>query len=239
MLASTALGGWERTVSTGKGVVVDSPPPHPLAYYKVDPCSRPRSDKLFLIFDCTPAPEAKELERRARTTTQLREVGKIGELAAYDLWYSTGTFAPYLRSVLIETGPDEFRELDVWRPDGPLDVNPASRIVQLDGQQVLNVGVYDGGNNINSAPYILRATGAEKADFRAVANAVEHLTPSYMTRYQLRQDFATRTTTAELYRSGTNKQPESVRNWARITITYRFLDGRAVVTGSTYEPYTR
>jgi hypothetical protein len=117
MLAATAFGGWGRTVATRKGGFKDSPPPHPLAYFEMDPCERPASDRIGVSIDClagVPTPE--ELERRANSTAELVEIGEIGEFAIFNLWYSTGIYSPPyrdLRSVLIKTGDDEYREIDV------------------------------------------------------------------------------------------------------------------------------
>ncbi len=243
MLAATAFGGWTRTINAGKGEVVDSPPPHPLAYYQVDPCSRPESDNLFPGFSCSPTTEAKELERRANTTTQITEIGKIGEFTVYDLWYTTGFIAPPgkpdLRSVLIKTGDDEYRELDDWETWGALDFFPASKILEMDGQQVLIVGAHDGGNdrNIWNTPYIFSEGGPEKADFGAIDKAIKALIPPYMSVRGFEEDFASMEKIVELYRNDTHEPPVAVKERARITITYRFLDGHAVVTGNTYEPY--
>jgi hypothetical protein len=243
VLSAAAFGGWPRTMNAGKGDWVDSPPPHPLAYYQVDPCLRPESDNLFTAFGCIPTTEAKELERRAKTTTQVTEIGRIGGFMVYDLWYSTGMYNTPgqrdLRSVLIKTGSDEYRELDVFELFGYPDAFPASQIVQMDGQELLIVEAHNGGNNnhIFKTPYIFREGGPEKADFSAVDKTVKALLPPYMSIRGSDEDFASMETIVELYRNDTHKPPVAVKERARITITYRFLDGHAVVTGNTYEPY--
>src|ERR1700691_1270519 len=111
MLTATAFAGWDRTVSTQKGGFKDSPPPHPLAYFEMDPCLRPASDQLVSSIDClSGVPRPEELERRANSTAELVEAGDIGQFAIFDLWYSTGIYSQdvhftpirYLRSVLIK-----------------------------------------------------------------------------------------------------------------------------------------
>ena len=53
----------------------------------------------------------------------------------------------------------------------------------------------------------------------------------------IREDSWSTTEVAELYRSDTNQPAVLVRERGRITVTYRFSDGRAIVTSSKYEPY--
>src|SRR5580700_1368286 len=92
LISTGASAEWLRHLDSGKGGFTDSPPPHPLAYFQVDPCSRPDSDALVRAIECTwpgKAPASKEeLALRAKTTTRLAELGTIGELEIYDLWYS-------------------------------------------------------------------------------------------------------------------------------------------------------
>jgi hypothetical protein len=245
ILAATAFGGWQRTINAGKGDSVDSPPPHPLAYYQVDPCLRPQSDALFPGFSCIPTTEPKEVERRAKTATAVTEIGKIEEFTVYDLWYSTGMFNTPgqrdVRSVLIKTGEDEYRELDVFELFGYPDLFPASQIVEMDGEQLLIVGAHNGGNNnhIFKTPYIFRENGPEKADFSAVDKAFNALIPPYMSIRGSEDDYASMTSIVELYRNDTHEAAVSVKERARITITYRFFDGHAVVTGNTYQRYSQ
>lgn len=124
LLAATASGAWERTVQSGKGEFIDSPPPHPLAYFQMDPCARPETDPVAAFFSCLSGkPSPEEAERRSQTTTELVEIGKIEDFTIYDLWYTRGFWGPSDngrdgRSVIVKTGEDEYRELVAteWQP---------------------------------------------------------------------------------------------------------------------------
>jgi hypothetical protein len=48
-------------------------------------------------------------------------------------------------------------------------------------------------------------------------------------------DYTSMTYTIETYRNDLNLPPIMVSEGGRITVTYRFLDGHAVVTSSKYE----
>ncbi len=187
-------------------------------------------------------PTPKELERRTKTTTELIEIGKIGELTVYDLWYTRGVYSEGhrdLRSILIQTGPDEFREFDVHDFFTAYNLYLPSEIVVLDGDPLLIVEYHDGGNNnhIYKTPYFFRENGPEKADFSAVAKAIKALIPPYMSVRGSEDDYASMQSIVELYRNDTHEALVSVKERARVTITYRFFDGHAVVTGNTYQPY--
>src|SRR5580704_14596727 len=88
LIGTSAFAGWLRQADGEKGGFTDSPPPHPLGYFLVDPCLRPDTDPLGRDLECTwagaPPPSRTELERRANTRTDLVEVGRIGDLTIYD-----------------------------------------------------------------------------------------------------------------------------------------------------------
>jgi len=174
-----------REEVTGQGGFTDSPPPHPLAYFLVDPCLRPDSDALVRALECTwdgaPPPSPAERERRANTHTNLVEVGKIGGFTIYDLWFSRNGFpypGPDLRSVLVKTATDQYREIDVHIRRGV--AFPGSEIVQLGGEPILIAKSHDGGNHnrIAEALYMFRQSGPEPPDFKAVGRAATELMPA-------------------------------------------------------------
>src|SRR5450755_4988053 len=106
LLPPIALGEWKRYVYMDWRVGVDPAPVRDLAYFQVDPCLRNPKDYL-LQCDTQPTPEAMEHMRKARTN--LRLVGKVGAFSAYDLEYFLSDEGkwPEMRSVLMETGPDQ------------------------------------------------------------------------------------------------------------------------------------
>jgi hypothetical protein len=250
LMGTTAFAGWPRYLSgDGKGPSTDSPPAHPLAYFQVDPCLRPRTDALVLAIECTwqgkPAPTPEELKRWTSTRIDLVEVGKIGNWTIYDLWYwrdgpSYGPAYPNfdLRSVLVKTAADQYREINVQVRNG--GVFPPSEIINLDGEPILIAKFHDGGNdsNIYETRYMFNASGLAAPDFSAVGEAVAKLKPPNMSGVIAKDDYPSMTFTLELYKNDTTLPRVDVKERGRITVTYRFVDGRAVVTSSKYEPYT-
>jgi hypothetical protein len=178
--------------------------------------------------------------------TDLLELGKAGEFTIYDLWYrrngsfyQTGAVASAdVRSVLVKTGVDQYREIDVDVRTG--DLFPASEIVKLDGEPILIAKSHDGGNNNNIGEnlYMFRPSGLETPDFKAVGDAVKKLMPPNMSVRAWTHDYSTMTELVEVYRNDLNFPPVSVQERVRISVTYRFINGHAVVTGSKYEPYS-
>src|SRR5271165_5686532 len=89
-VAATAFAEWPRFVSgNGGGGFTDSPPAHPLAYFRVDPCLRPPTDPLAGALGCTwagkPPATPEEMEGWAKTLTDLVEIGKIGKFSIFEL----------------------------------------------------------------------------------------------------------------------------------------------------------
>jgi hypothetical protein len=247
LLGPPAFAGWQRFVDSQKGASTDSSPPHPLAYFMVDPCLRPEGDPLGPSLECTwpgaPPPSPGELERRAKTETDLVEVGKIGAFTIYDLWYHRGNGFSYpnqdLRSVLVKTADDEYREIDTNIRRG--DLFPKSEIVTLDGEPILIAKSHDGGQNgwIYEHLYMFRPSGPETPDFSAVDQAVATLLPENMSIGIATNDYSSMTRRVETYRNDINLARVLIKERGRITVNYRFVDGRAVVIRSTYEPYLR
>src|SRR5580658_7152262 len=110
-----AFSAWERHVNEGDSDSSDSPPPHPLAYFRVHPCLR--SDPKDRVFPCgadnKPPSEAFKLER-----TELVAVGTFGKFRAFELDYFFDDDLPGknilgMISILIQTGSDEFHEVYV------------------------------------------------------------------------------------------------------------------------------
>jgi hypothetical protein len=196
--------------------------------------------------DCTwvgkPLPTPEERKSWASTRTDLVEVGKIGKFTIFDLWYQReGRFYPDfdVRSVLVKAGDDQYREINVQVRFGSLF--PASELINLDGESILIAKAHDGGNHnrIDETLYMFRPSGLETPNFKAVGDAVAKLKPSNMSIRGWTHDYATMTDLVETYRNDLNLAPVSVTERARITVTYRFVMGHAVVINSNYEPYSQ
>src|SRR5580704_1101607 len=227
LVGTTAFAGWQRRADGWKGGFTDSPPSHPLAYFLVDPCLRPASDALVRALECT--------SHGANTHTDLVLIGKIGEFTIYDLWYSRNGFSypdADVRSVLVSTAPEQYREIDVTIRRGV--TFPSSEIVEMDGEPILIAKSHDGGNHdrIDEALYMFRRSGPEQPDLKPVSKAATELMPANMSIRTATNDYAAMTYVVETYRNDLNLPTVSVKERGRITVTYRFADGRAAVTSA-------
>jgi hypothetical protein len=241
LLGTSAFAGWQRYLSgDGKGPETDSPPPHPLAYFQVDPCLRPRTDVLVLAIDCTvdgkPSPDQRRLW--AKTRIELVEIGKIRQFTIYDLWYRRGGFSyPNfdVRSVLVKTAPNQYREINVQARFG--EYFPASEIVNLDGEPILIAKSHPGGNHhwIVQTLYMFSRSSPETPDFRAVADAAAKLLPPQMAVRWVDDDLASMTYSEDIW-NDFNQMPTLPEDGSRIVVKYRFVDGRAIVTSATLRP---
>jgi hypothetical protein len=117
---------------------------------------------------------------------------------------------------------------------------PPSEIVELDGESILIAKSHDGGNHnrIDMVFYMFRSDGPVQPDFTAIGQTVAKLMPPNMSIGAVQDDFGAMTEIVETYRNDLNRPPVSVEERGRITVTYRFVKGRAVVTNAKYEPYS-
>ncbi len=183
---------------------------------------RPDSDLLTVALECTwpgaPPPSPAEIERRANVHPDLVEVGKIGGFTIYDLWYRRGNLYPHndVRSVLVETAPDQFREIDTSIRRG--DTFPSSEIVTLDGEPILIAKSHDGGQNnwIYQNLYMFRAGGPESPDFTAVRQTAAKLMPANMSIRAATDDFASMTYVVEAYRNDLHQLEITSSNERRV-----------------------
>jgi hypothetical protein len=198
---------------------------------------------IACVYEGKPAPTPEERKNWSNTKFELIEVGKIGEFAIFDLWYARerGFYPDFdMRSVLIKVDEDLYREISVVEVRRR-ESFPSSEVVNLDGESILVTKFHDGGNHnrIDETLYLFRPSGLEKPDFSSVAEAVRKLKPPNMSGVIDENDYESMTYMWELYRDDTNLPRVAVQERGRITITYRFVDGRAVVTSSKFEPYSQ
>jgi len=144
-----------------------------------------------------------------------------------------------LRSILVKTAVDQYREINVQSRFG--SSFPASAVINMDGEPILIAKSHDGGNHnrIDEILYMFRANGVETPDFKAVGDAVTKLKPPNMSVRTWTHDYETMIDLVETYRNDLNLPPVSVTERGRITVTYHLSNGRAIVTGSKYEPYSQ
>lgn len=181
LTATSVSAQWKRYVDEE---LKDSPPAHKLAYFLVDPCHE--SDR---VLQCDPQPSAVESERRSKTRTNLREVGKIGPFVVYDLEYffSGEEPAPAMRSVLVGTMPDRLHEIDV-QGNGPNGELFPTEILDVHHrrQHVIKVKFDDGGNAhaVHEQYFVILEGAALLLDFTPVFDAASRIIPNGMMTYQ-------------------------------------------------------
>jgi hypothetical protein len=254
LLGPAAFGQWPRYIHALKSYndPPDSPPTHPLAYFRADPRSRPNSDVLCAALElCIPSatqgppPTQSELEERARTHTDLRLVGTLGGLSVYELDYflAGGDGSLDLRSVLVETVPDQFHEIHVQEKTSPLSTVYPSEIVGREPVRVLKTKYDDGGNYhfVHEDYFTISKRGAHLIDFKPIYEAAEKAVPGDMAIYQPTEafDFGKLLWTAQTEKRDANIGPKVACCEGRVSVTFR-VDGGIVVPGAAkYEPYEK
>jgi hypothetical protein len=231
LIVTAAHAQWQRYVSgDGKGESFDSPPPHALKYFLTDPCLRPKSDEVVAAFECMD-PTPQDRKHWAGTRTELVGVGRIANFKIFDMWYRRDGYRyPYfdIRSVLVKTSADEYREINVQARFG--EYFPASEIAKLDGEPVLIAKSHFGGHSpFHQTYYLFRESGAIVPDFRDVHDAVAKLMPPDMRGRDIKDELGSY---IEEIWNQYRQEPLFPLDGAKIIVTYRFVDGRAVVTDS-------
>jgi hypothetical protein len=244
LVGPAAFAGWPRYVGVLDSDHTDTPPPHRLEYFQVDPCLRPRSDFLVRAFECNPSPSELKRELRAATRTKLVEVGKTAKFTIYDLWYLTpptdrsGIPTDFnMRSVLVKSGPDEYHEIDVRTPYESI-LPPSMTIDTFNGGPLLIVESNEGGIHhvIVDTLYMFDRTGVVKPNFLAVEQAIQKLMPPGLSILTETNDYASPACEVTLFRPDRNEPSCCQTAEGKITVYYRFVGSRAAVTGSKYEP---
>ncbi len=184
-LSIPATGQWRRLVFSGKGGSMDVPVAHPLSYYTVKPLLRDDGDDLCRL--CTPEGKAKS----AQVYSVRTEVKPVGVLAGYrivDVLYYVGSreLNAELRdvkwkSILVQVGPDRFKEifhLSVFYTT--VSIQP-SRIIQSGNEQVLATMDGDGGNGGGcwEAYWWFDKAGPRQLDFSGLSKAIGERVPKH------------------------------------------------------------
>ncbi len=131
-----AASPWERVVLSGKGESRDLPAPHPLSYFTENPLLRDDGFEFCRAFT------SSEYSIRS-------EVKPVGELAGYlivDVLYSVNTRGVTWKSILVQTGADNYREIFHLQAFYTTFTLKRSRIVQSGNESVLVTMDKDGGN---------------------------------------------------------------------------------------------
>ena len=223
LLATTAFGQWKRYSRLDFGGGSDSPPPHALAYFQADPCSRTGQEDR--VAQCNEHPSAAELEHRRKTHTDLQVIGKIGALTVYDLYYyfpDVDPDRPGMRSILVGATRQQLHEIHV-ADNSPLGTLFPTEILHVGNQGILKVKADDGGNFHIVKP---------------VFDAAKKAVPNHMVTYQPTSQFDF---DAPLFRIQTEKRdvnigPKVACCEGRVEVPFRIERGLVIAGQATYFP---
>jgi hypothetical protein len=181
LIVPCTSAAWDRHVLSGKGEFVDSPAPHPLAYFTRDPFLRDDGDQFCA--DCSAAGKAQVHEAH-KFKTELQKVGRIGGFDVFDLYYyfdddaSTGQID--WKSILVETASGQYREIFHLQPTQAM-IQPAY-FVDAGGEQLLATrDVIPGtGNNYYEDYWWFGPEGPVRINLEVIATALRSsLPPGY------------------------------------------------------------
>jgi hypothetical protein len=188
-------------------------------------------------------PSAQELERRKATTTELNLVGKIDGYSVYDLDYAfTGhAYLRGMKSVLIESAPNQFHEIYVRALDNMQGQGEWPTEIIDDGQQsILKMKFEDGGNYVivyedyfvivNGIPVLL--------DFDPVLKAAKEVVPKGMTAYQPTSEyhFGSHVFSIRTERTDADVGPKVAGCEGRVEVHFSIENGSVIAGQATYSP---
>jgi hypothetical protein len=135
----------------------------------------------------------------------------------------------------VKTAAGQYREINVQPRRGVYF--PATEIVILDGEPILIAKAHPGGNHNWDLQmlYMFRPSGLATPDFTAVHEAVAKLMPTDMHRIWVEDELASKTYSEQIW-NNFNQEPRVPQDGGTIVVTYRFTNGRAIVTSSKFEP---
>jgi hypothetical protein len=170
---------WQRHVFTPKGDFLDTPGPHPLAYFTRDPFLRDDGDDFCT--SCTPVDKAA-VHAKHRFRTELKIVGELQGSTIYDLFYR---FDDHIdsgqidwKSILVETSPGQYREIYHLQPT-QAQIGP-SRFLKAGKDELLATRdlIPGTGNNYYEEYFWFGPDGPVRIDLDAIGKAVQSVLPA-------------------------------------------------------------
>jgi hypothetical protein len=130
---------WKRYFGTGPlAETWDEPAPHALSYFELHPCAR--ADPQDRIIRCAALPGSGVVRSRARSKTAAPRRSLRATLGPYKIYDLDYPLSPPLRSILAQTGRDEFREIYVLEAIGGAPP-PPTRLISAQALQLLEVRI--------------------------------------------------------------------------------------------------
>jgi hypothetical protein len=183
MLASAQ---WQRIVTTSKGGTPDTPEPHSLSYWTVDPFLRDEPNDFCIGCHLESGHLVTEKDYKSEC-----KIIDIGTLAGYPIKQFTCHFTGNAevsttfstedyKFILIQIGPDQYREIYHLEVDGNtfMPLQPA-RIVDMGTESIL--ATYDpdsgSGGGCSEGYWFFDTSGPHKVDFSAIGAAISQRLP--------------------------------------------------------------
>lgn len=185
-LCTEAHAQWNRILISGKGGLTDTPTPHPLSYFTAKPYLRDDGGDLCL----------RCLDENGKTLSpqdyQIQaEVQKLGTLSKFEIvevlykmrnaQISDDPPAIHWKSILVKTGPNQYREMyHLQALYIPAVLKPA-KIFNINGEKILATNDSDGGNGGGcfEGYWWFDASGPHPLDFKpAEAEINKHIPKS-------------------------------------------------------------
>jgi hypothetical protein len=201
--ASTAFADWQRHAVIEGYEYTESAEPHPLAYFTRNP--NLRTERGF-CFRCTPQ-RLSDAAKRIEPKASVKLVGNLSGLAIYDVVYRFDEIegSSSTKSILVKTSPNEYREIYFYAPAQSDAHADPSRILRVDGGDLLMTRYYCVGGNkgmYEDRYWRLEKEGLVAVDFGVVLTAAQAVLPA----------------NKRLWRGGDYNSPETISS-----STFRFL----------------
>jgi hypothetical protein len=141
-------GQWGRILWSGKGESSDIPSAHSLSYFTANPYLRDDGNDFCAL--CTPEDRAKSAERYS-IEPMVRPVGVLAGYRIVDVLYDvtkrneSGPSEVAWKSILVNIGPDRYKEIFHLQASGGAPSLKPSSIVTSGRERVLATMDFDGG----------------------------------------------------------------------------------------------
>jgi hypothetical protein len=192
------------------------------------------------ILQCIDTP--LEIENRLKMHTTVRLVGRIDAFTAYELLYFSGgdESQPFLRSVLVETAPNQLHEIHVQEADGSLMTLFPTEILRVGQQSIIRLKFDDGGiyHIFYEDYFVISRLGAILLDFKPVFEAAARAVPHGMGAYQptSRFDLEALTFHIQTEKNDPNVSPKMGCCEGRVEVPFTIRDGRVFAGTAKYFP---
>jgi hypothetical protein len=236
LLALQAGASWQRHVMTPKEERFDQPEPHPLAYFTEHPMLRDESGDFCPL--CSPDKRLAEAKKQ-KVASELRSVGTLGGLEVYDLFYRFKCEGCVdWKSILVKTGPDEYREI-YHREPTQVDAHAGpSFIVNVRQDKLLGARYMVGGNKgeYEDDYYWFDKNGPVLVDFGPVRVAARSVLPKGRNLWGGGDDNGPRTMALAMFKFWVLDKDNWGRGGGAVEVRFRLDQGRVIVTGTKYDP---